>query len=61
MSDEALTSLGKKVMDIGDYSNKNPFLDFSGDLDSQLFTLVGLTQEEAMLVKEKVDGLRNKE
>lgn len=61
MSDEALTSLGKKVVDIGDYSNKNKFLDFSRDLDSQMFKLVGLTEEEASLIKEKVDGLRNKE
>ena len=46
MTDEALTSLGKKVPDLMDYTNKNPLVDFTKDLDDQLNKLVGLTKDE---------------
>lgn len=46
MTDEALSSLGKKVPDLMDYTAKNKLVDFSKDLDVQLKKLVGLTDEE---------------
>ena len=46
MTDEALTSLGKKVPDLMDYTKKNPLVDFTKDLDEQLNKLVGLTKNE---------------
>ena len=51
MSDESLTSLAKFVPDLGDYSNSNPLMDFSGDIDGQLKKLMGLTKEEADYVE----------
>ena len=54
MTDEALTSLGKKVPDIMDYSNKNKLIDFSKDLNKQLYELVGLSSEEISFIESKV-------
>ena len=54
MTDEALTSLGKKVPDIMDYSNKNKLIDFSKDLNKQLYELVGLSPEEISFIESKV-------
>jgi hypothetical protein len=54
MTDVALTSLGKKVPDIMDYSNKNKLLDFSKDLNKQLNELVGLSAEEVAFIESKV-------
>lgn len=57
MTDESLTSLGKKVPDIMDYSDGNSLVDFNADLNKQLYNLVGLSQEEIsyieMVVKAK--------
>ena len=58
LTDENLTSVGKLVPDLGDYTDHCPFLDFSKDINKQLFELVGLTNEEAEYVKEKIDTLR---
>ena len=54
MTDEALTSLGKKVPDIMDYSNKNKLIDFSKDLNKQLYKLIGLSPEEISFIESKV-------
>lgn len=54
MTDEALTSLGKKVPDIMDYSDQNALIDFSKDLNSQLYALVGLTAEEISYIESVV-------
>ena len=61
MTDEALTTLGMKVPDIGDYSSNNKYLNFSEDIDTQLAKLVGLTDEELEYVKLRIDNLRKKE
>ena len=61
MTDEALTTLGMKVPDIGDYSSDNNYLNFSDDIDTQLAKLVGLTNEELEYVKLRIDNLRKKE
>lgn len=50
MTDEALTSLGKKVPDIMDYSSENKLVDFTKNLDQQLFDLVGLSDEEVAYI-----------
>ena len=57
MTDEALTSLGKKVPDLKDYTNKNSLVDFSGDLDDQLNNLVGLTKSEVEYINGAVRPL----
>ena len=51
MTDEALTSLGKKVPDIMDYTADNGIIDFSRDINKQLYTLVGLTEDEIAYVE----------
>lgn len=51
MTDEALTSLGKKVPDIMDYSDQNTLVDFQKDLNPQLYALVGLTSDEISYIE----------
>ena len=59
MTDEALTSLAKKVPDLIDYSNQNTFIDFTKDLDNQLFSKLSLSSEEIQYVKDYVDNWRD--
>ena len=54
MTDEALTSLGKKVPDILNYTNENKFIDFTKDLNLQLYNLVGLEPEEIDFIEKNV-------
>lgn len=61
MTDEALTSLGKEVPDIGNYKSANEIIDFSKDVDEQLFSIFHLTTEEKTYIKNTVDNLRRKE
>ena len=61
MTDEALTSLGKAVPDIVDYSSANKLIDFSKDLNTQLNELVGLTAEEISYIEERVNNLRRRD
>ena len=49
MTDEQLTSLGKKVPDIGDYG-PNAIIDLNGDIDAQLKTQIGLSDDEMQYV-----------
>lgn len=42
LTDEALTSLGKLVPDLLDYSNDNGVIDYAGDVNEQLYTLFGI-------------------
>ncbi|WP_444684687.1 Eco57I restriction-modification methylase domain-containing protein [Alkalicoccus luteus] len=58
MTDESLSSLAKKVPDLLDYSNENEFIDFSEDLDSQLFKLFNLDEEQVDYVIKKVNNIR---
>lgn len=39
MTDESLTSLAKQVPDIQDYSDINPYIDFTSDVNKQLYSL----------------------
>lgn len=54
MTDESLTSLGKKVPDILDYTDDNDILDFSKDLNKQLYRLVGLSDGEIAYIESVV-------
>ena len=56
MTDESLTSLGKAVPDILDYSNKNKLVDFSRDLNSQLYKLFSLSENEIKYVESVIDA-----
>ena len=60
MTDENLTSLGKKVPDILDYTNNNKYVDFTKDLDEQLFRLFELSKNEIDYVKTTIDKIKEK-
>jgi superfamily II DNA or RNA helicase len=54
MTDEALTSLGKKVPDLIDYSNENKLIDFAKNIDEQLLKLTKITDSEFTYIKSKL-------
>lgn len=58
MTDEALSSLGMKVPDILDYTDENKFVDFSEDVDAQLFQLFGLSDDQIQYVINRIDDIR---
>jgi len=58
MTDEAISSLAKKVPDILDYTNQNELIDFSSDIDEQLNRYLGLSVEQVKYIKERVDSIR---
>ncbi|CAK1252904.1 Superfamily II DNA or RNA helicase (SSL2) [Fructobacillus fructosus] len=58
LTDESLTSLGKEVPDILDYTSNNKLIDFNKDVDSQLSNLLGLTKDEFDYIVEVVDHIR---
>ena len=58
MTDEALTSLGKKVPDFGDYTSTNSFINYSIDLNLQLKTIFNLTDDEQTYIENKLKSLR---
>lgn len=60
MTDEALSSLGKQVPDLVNYKD-NKIIDFNGNLDEQLFSLIGFTNDEIDYIKYRIDNLRAKE
>lgn len=60
LTDESLTSLGKQVPDILDYSDRNGIIDFSGNVDEQLCTLFNISNNEFSYMKSRVTSLRGK-
>ncbi|WP_278971244.1 hypothetical protein [Megasphaera elsdenii] len=58
LTDEALTSLGKEVPDIGDYTDSNGILDFSKNIDNQLCEIFCISSDEFVYMKKRVDNLR---
>lgn len=60
MTDEALTTLGRKVPDICNYTDNNGIIDFNADIDKQLFMLSGLHAETISYIKSTVDNIRKK-
>lgn len=51
LTDEALTSLAKQVPDIGNYKDNNGYINFSGDVNAQLYKLFGITIQEQKHIK----------
>ena len=60
MTDENLTSLGKKVPDFMDYTQNNKYIDFSKDLNEQLFKLFELSNDEINYIKTTIDEIKKK-
>lgn len=58
MTGDALTSLGKLVPDLENYKNDNNIINFSEELDEQLFKLLKLTKEEKSYVIDIITNLR---
>ena len=54
MTDEALSSVAKKVPDFNDYSDNQVLINFHKDIDSQMYKLLGLTQQEIDFIETKV-------
>lgn len=52
LTDEALTSLAKKVPDIINYSDDNGIIDFDKDVDAQLYTLLQINEEDQIFIKQ---------
>lgn len=60
MTDEALTSLGKRVPDLMDYTSENKMVNFSESLDEQLYALFGLDTDDIEYVESTINGLRKR-
>lgn len=59
MTDEALTSLGKRVPDLMDYSS-NSVIDFQKELNQQLYNLFNISKEEISYIEDKIKNQRRK-
>lgn len=57
MTDESLSSLGLKVPDMGDYTNQNKLIDFSDDLDRQLYKLANFSESEIAFIEKNVKAM----
>lgn len=51
LTDESLTSLAKQVPDIGNYTDQNGVIDFSKDINAQLYHIFGITKAEQKYIK----------
>lgn len=60
LTDEALTTLAKRVPDLENYTSNNGLIDFSKDLDAQLFKMCDFSTTEIESIKERVDMIRKK-
>ena len=52
LTDEALTSLGKLVPDLLDYTNDNGIIDYAQDVNTQLYRLFGIDEEMQAIIKQ---------
>ena len=57
LTDENLTSFAKLVPDILDYTDKS-FINFSKNIDDQLRSMIGLTDEEFKYMQTKIKSVR---
>lgn len=57
MTDESLTSLGKQVPDVMDYTSECQWIDFTQEVNKQLYQAVGLTPEEIEHVESRIKEL----
>lgn len=51
LTDEALTSLAKKVPDILDYTDNNGIIDFNKDIDEQLYSVWEISDKDQVFIK----------
>ena len=58
LTDESLTSLGKEVPDLLDYTDSNKFIDYSKDINTQLYTLFGINSDQRQYIQDTIDNLR---
>ena len=61
LTDESLTSLAKKVPDLLDYSDNNGLIDYSGNVNEQLYKLFGIDEKNRQHIKEVLASKNNKE
>lgn len=55
MTDESLTSLAKRVPDIMNYKDSNGIIDFSKDVNEQLYKLFNISSEERTYIEGIID------
>lgn len=58
LTDESLSSLGKEVPDLDNYTNDNSFIDFEKDIDVQLCQMFSISDKEFTYMKNRVKSLR---
>lgn len=58
LTDESLSSLGKEVPDLLDYTSENQFIDYSKPIDNQLYTLFDLDKEQINHIEKTVNNIR---
>lgn len=58
LTDKSLTSLGKEVPDLLDYSDDNKFVDYSNSIDDQLFKLFNFNANQINYVINRVNSVR---
>lgn len=51
LTDESLTSLAKKVPDLLDYTGANGIIDYNGDVNAQLYKLLGIDDRNQQHIK----------
>ena len=61
LTDESLTSLAKKVPDLLDYSDNNGLIDYSGNVNEQLYTLFGIDDQNQQHIREVLASKNTKE
>lgn len=59
LTDESLTSLAKKVPDLLDYSDNNGLIDYSGNVNNQLYALFGIDDQNQQHIKEVLASKNN--
>lgn len=58
LTDEALTSLGKEVPDLQNYTDENPLIDFEKNIDVQLCQMFNISDDEFAYMRNRVTSLR---
>lgn len=58
LTDEQLSSLGQEVPDLIDYTDNNQFIDYSKDIDSQLYKLFGMNDADIKYIEYRLNNLR---
>ena len=61
LTDESLTSLAKKVPDLLDYSDNNDLIDYSGNVNEQLYALFGIDEKNQRHIREVLASKNTKE